>query len=251
MIVPTLEKQTLGRPYSYLTNFLADTLSHIRVLVVIGTSLRDEHVVGAVGYRLHQMSVLVVSPDADSVSKLLQSEAARIVHSLQATAGDFLTVSVGALGELIQEVVAIDDPGERDAVVAGFVSRERTRIADWKGLTDEQRGMVRDLGSGDVEAQLAALNGLRGVPHREVVEATLSLLGATTPAVRSSAAGSLGLCDWDGAVPQLESLAVGDSDGGVRLEAALALKRIGTISARAALTRFKQARGEEAASLVE
>ncbi len=246
MIVPTLEKQALGPPYNYLLNFLTDTLSRTRLLILIGTSLRDEHIVGSFAYHSSRLSVLIVGPHAEGLVARLRGI---MVDALSVSAEEFLTVSGDSLRGLVEEAVGVEDPATRAEMIHAFAETERHRIAEWRGLTDTQRRLVKDLERKDLNRQLAALESLRGVAHSEVMEATLPLLGAESVELRSSAAGSLGLAREDGAVQMLERLAIEDPDRVVRLEAALALQRIATPSANEALDRLKAARPEEAATV--
>jgi hypothetical protein len=246
MIVPTLEKQALGPPYNHLLNFLTDTLSRTKVLVVMGTSLRDEHIVGAIRYHANDLCVLLIGSRAEELISRLPGMA---VEALSVTTEEVLTVSAEALGDLVGEAVKLDQLEKRSELLHGFVERERQRIAEWRGLTDDQRNAVRELESGDMVRQLAALEVLRGLAHPQVMRATLPMLGADGPELRSSAAGSLGLARDESAIEQLEHLAIQDPDRLVRLEAALALKRIASARANQALNLLKEARPDEAEAI--
>ena len=50
MVLPTLEKETLDDPYGQLNHRFAEMMSGSRVVVAMGTSLRDNDLVSAINY---------------------------------------------------------------------------------------------------------------------------------------------------------------------------------------------------------
>ena len=48
MVLPTLEKEALGDPYGHLNHLFVDTMARAKVVVAVGTSLRDKHLVSAI-----------------------------------------------------------------------------------------------------------------------------------------------------------------------------------------------------------
>ena len=63
MVLPTLEKDTLGEPYSHLNHLFTEILSQTVLVVAVGTSLRDNHIVGAINFNADNVVVLLVDVD--------------------------------------------------------------------------------------------------------------------------------------------------------------------------------------------
>ena len=61
--VPTLEKDALGEPYSHLNHVFTDTMARTELVVVVGNSLRDNHIVSAISYNAENVVVLLVDVD--------------------------------------------------------------------------------------------------------------------------------------------------------------------------------------------
>lgn len=232
MIVPTLEKDALRRPYSHLLLRFNDALARTRVLVVLGSSLRDEHLVSTITYRAEDLVVLVIGRGASEAARRLG--ATRVVV-LSASTEPFLRVGAGPLVELLDGLEETAEASDVQGAIEALARDLETRIGEWLALTDEQRVLVSRLDEDDWVVQLASLRGLRGVAHPEVVQKVRGMLGSQNRDVRVAAAGALGIARANDGVDRLLDLAVTDDDPGVRLEAALALSEIGTAAARAAL----------------
>ena len=72
MVLPTLEKDALDDPYSYLMHTFTATLSRGGLVVTMGTSLRDKHLVSAMNFSSMKIVVLVI----DTRSRVGYSKAA-------------------------------------------------------------------------------------------------------------------------------------------------------------------------------
>lgn len=100
MIVPTLEKQVLKDPYAYLSNLFTDRLASTSLLVVMGSSLRDEHLASAIRFRADELVVLVVGKGAaDAAARLTPNRTV----SLEASSEDFLPDSTQDLLRLVEQ----------------------------------------------------------------------------------------------------------------------------------------------------
>ena len=75
MIVTTLEKETLTEPYTHLSHQFADVLRDSDVLLTLGLSLRDRHILSTLAYRHATLSVVVVAPDSAAIIERLRTSA--------------------------------------------------------------------------------------------------------------------------------------------------------------------------------
>ena len=69
MVLPTLEKDTLGEPYSYLNHLFTETMSRTLFVIAVGTSLRDNHIVSAINYNSNNVILLLVDADPTMVER--------------------------------------------------------------------------------------------------------------------------------------------------------------------------------------
>ena len=234
MVLPTLEKDALGDPYGYLNHLFAETLSLTRLLVVVGSSLRDNHLVSAINYSADSIVVLVIDSEPGKV-------AARIpdVRCIQLR-GDALAV-LGRGGERLMELLeGLDSEvsvGDLMLRVEDFASRERAILSEQTSLSEEVETAVRTLKMPtDVSDALDAIGKLRGIGHEEVVNAVGGKSSEENAReVRKAAASCLGLSGSGFAVEVLGNIARGDPCADVRLESYLALEAIGGEEGREAL----------------
>jgi len=240
MIIPTLEKQTLGAPYNQLQNLFADSLSRARLLVVIGSSLRDDHLVGAIEFRRESLAVLIVGRKSRESAQRLQGV---VVAPLEADSDSFLRFGLEEFRTLRQAVATVEDKNDVDEAVKDFASREEKRIEEAAGLPADVQTALADL-QGDIPTkQLKALEAVRGSGHPGVTSAVARVLSTSLDVdVRVAAAGCLGVGPVTDAVPALRAAALSDPAASVRLEAALALNGIRTPEALAALEERRSAR---------
>lgn len=244
MIIPTLEKQTLGPPYNQLQNFFADSLSKAKLLVVIGSSLRDDHLVGAVEFRRESLTVLLVGRQSRDTARRLQNV---VAVPLEADSEAFLRFGLDPFSTLRQSVAELQEKDAVDIAVREFAAREEARIEEAVGLPPDVQKALADLRENKPAEALEALEVIRGSNHPTVTAALTALLSSSLSAdVRLAAAGCLGVARSSEAVPQLRTAAISDSAAAVRLEAALALAAIGTAEALAALEERKSARADDA-----
>ena len=90
MVLPTLEKEALGDPYGYLNHLFVDAMARAKVVVAVGTSLRDKHLVSAITYNSNSIVLLIV--DTEPSHAVARIPGVRCV-TLKADANDFLSVS--------------------------------------------------------------------------------------------------------------------------------------------------------------
>lgn len=242
MIVPTLEKQILEDPYMHLLGFLQDVLRRSRLLVVVGNSLRDEHLNGAIRYRGAELTVLIVG-------RTPQKAATRLGHTtvvtLQADVEPFLRVCTRDLISFLASVKNRESSEVLTAAVHEWAAAQEQAVAEWVGLTSEQHVALERLADREGSALFDAIRVLRGVRHPRVLGQLRRLLNDPNGDVRSAAAGALGLARAAEAVTDLSERSRLDALPVVRLEASLALQMIGTPDAARELERREREHPED------
>ena len=226
MVLPTLEKETLDDPYGQLNHRFAEMMSGSRIVVAIGTSLRDNDLVSAINYNAKKSVILLVDSDPECSS---QSYLGVSCVTLKADAQDFLKVSAGRLVQLLDNC---SDEGDKDAVskrVERFAREEVRKIAQWAAMSEEQRVALKVV-QGDFKdtGKMKALQILRGIADADVVEAVAKMCGKDNSSlIRKAAAGCLGLSGSERAVEALREYSINDDFSDVRLEGYLALGKLG------------------------
>ena len=242
MIIPTLEKEVLKNPYSHLSHLFSARLSNTALLVVMGSSLRDDHLVAAIRFHAPDLVVLVVGKGADEAANRLGGNQ---TVALEASAEDFLNNCTPQLLSLVGSADGNVSPEELERLSEEFAGEQR-RILSEVGALDEEDGRdLADLRSEQPTAVLPALSRLRGKANPTLIDATTALLDSPDADVRCAAAGNLGIVASTGAIEPLKRLAINDSVELVRIESGLALNEVGTSEARTALAEYQERRPED------
>lgn len=227
MVLPTLEKETLGDPYGQLNHRFTETMSRAKIVVAIGTSLRDNYLVSAINYNSDRVVVLLIDTDPGSAK-------ARIPHvqcvTLRANAADFFAVSTDRLIKLFEKCVGDVEILAVRKIVEDFAKDETIKIAQRISLTEKQRDALTVISADSNETNvLRALQSLHGITDSGVIEAVAFRCKAeNSDMVRKAAAGCLGLSESDAAVSALNKISTEDLSADVRLEGYLALAGLGT-----------------------
>ncbi len=242
MIVPTLEKQVLKDPYAYLSNLFSDRLVNTSLLVVMGSSLRDEHLASAIRFRADKLVVIVIGKGAaDAAARLAPNRTV----DLEASSEDFLLNCTQDLLRLVEHANVGHPVDELEEAVEQFAGEQRRLLAEIGDLDEAERRDLSDMRSGDPLAVLRALSNLRGKANETIIDATLGLLDSSEADTRCAAAGNLGEVASKKAVEPLALTALNDSSELVRIESALALNQIGTPEANAAFAEYRSQRQED------
>lgn len=243
MIIPTLEKQVLTDPYSHLSHLFSDTLaSRTSLLVVMGSSLRDEHLLSAIRYQRSNLVVLVVGiAAADAASRL----SSNLTVSLETSTDAFLVNCTPQLLELCDIAADERPPSELQEIVEDFAGEQRRLLSEIGDLDEEERRDLGDLRHREPLVALNALSRLSGKSSQPIIEATMELLCSPDVDLRCTAASNLGVVASTEAIERLRQLAINDLAEQVRIESALALNQIGTTEARQALADYLNKRPED------
>ncbi len=242
MIIPTLEKEVLREPYSHLAHLFSARLSHTSLLVVMGSSLRDEHLVSAIKYHATGLVVLVIGKGANVAANRLEGN--RTV-TLEASAQTFLNTCTRQLLQLVEMANQERSFEELSTLVEEFAGEQRRILSEIGDLDEAERRYLADLRSEEPSAVLPALSALRGKANRVLIDTTITLLNSPEEDVRCTAAGNLGTVASIKALEDLRRLALDDPVPLVRIETGLALNEIGTPEAKAALAAYQERHPED------
>ena len=100
MVLPTLEKDALGDPYGHLNHVFTETMSQTVLVIAIGTSLRDNHLVSAINYNVNDVVVLIVDNEPAQIRKRIPNVSC---VQLKANTRAFFGNSIGRLTDLLEE----------------------------------------------------------------------------------------------------------------------------------------------------
>ena len=234
MVLPTLEKEAMDDPYGHLMHVFSETLSTGGLVVAMGTSLRDAHLVSAMNFSKDKIVVLVI--DNEPGLAISQMPNAKTV-SLKADMSECLKYLSEPLIALAERCAAITDNGELFDAVGKFAREQSDLLLVSQKMSDEQRQQIDNLKRSDSEAiKLDAIRRLQGARQPDIVNAVAACLKQEqSPAVRKAVAGCLGLSKNAESVEVLADLASRDSAPDVRLESYLALQEVGGEKAMEAL----------------
>lgn len=245
MIIPTLEKEALGKPYVQLAMKFTDVLEETQILVVAGSSLRDRHLRSYIEGRLDGLYVVLVSPSADDQQNIFDRSDRTFALSMGFS--EFLTVGGEALTRLVAELGGDGtDDGEVRATIEEFVRAAATEGREDAEIAADNPDLAKalqDTREGSVAQRARAATALAQHVHPAVRRRLTAVLQSDPDApARVAAVSSLLRVAGSEAIPVLAQALERDPSQDVQMEAALALARFDgeeTIGAalRAALER--------------
>ena len=228
MIIPTLEKEALGEPYVGLADRFVDVLAQSRVLIIVGSSLRDPHIRAHIKHRLDNLRVLLVNPHAVQSRDILKRPDR--THALNAGFSELLTLGSDALARLPEMIAAATDDVQVAAAVEKLIADVSADIEDDAAISanPELAGMWKDLQTDRVSVQVAAIKAIGDHPHPAITRRLTSILtDDQSPPVRVAAVESLVRLVGREATEHLGTAVMRDPSPEVQLEAALALIHLG------------------------
>ena len=225
MIIPTLEKEATKHPYTRLATHFGDVLRDVRVLLIIGSSLRDDHIRGVIETRMSGLNVLLVNPDAGNLVPLLGDS--QRVHGVSAGTSEFLHHGLDKLLEWARDA---GEDGLSDEEVASQLrgvakAIERTIAEEEVWNQSPELARVRgELADDHVTTRRTAIDRLSNHRHPAVMRRVQEILANDShPEVRVGAVSVLMEGLGTLAIPALKKAAHGDDSVMVRREAVLAV----------------------------
>ena len=245
MVLPTLEKDAVDDPYGHLMHTFSEKLSKGGLVVAIGTSLRDSHLVSALNFSSAKIVILVIDTDPESAIQRMPNVTS---VALKADTSECLLALTESIFGLTERCASFSCTSELASEVRRFASEQDKVLRTWRTITEEQREQIAILqGTGNKMEKVDAIRRLHGLSDSGVIDAVSSLLRPIQPIeIRKAAAGCLGLSGSSDAIEVLAEVATQDDAPDVRLESYLALREIGGIEAKNALEKARNAWPEDA-----
>ena len=153
MVLPTREKDALGDPYGHLTQIFASSLAECRLVIAVGTSLRDDHLVSALNYNRSRIVVLVVDSDPAATRARIANVAA---VQLKADTRVFLEGSIGRLIDVTRGLEEEMCREEIHGIMEEFAAGEVEGLARLGSLTSSQRAAVMSVEASECEGEVLA-----------------------------------------------------------------------------------------------
>ena len=184
MVLPTLEKEAMDDPYGHLMHVFSETLSKGGLVVAMGTSLRDAHLVSAMNFSRKKIITLIIDSAPELAVSQIQN--ARTV-SLKTDMSHCLKYLSAPLLKLAEDCCAICDDGELFSVVSDFAVEQSESLRAASRISTELRKQIDLLTQTDREAsKLEVIRDLQGVKHPEVLKAVAACLEREQPELLSN-----------------------------------------------------------------
>ncbi len=167
MIIPTLEKTVLQIPYATLLTTFSDALLSMDLLIVIGNSMRDEHIRNTIAARLRGLYVVLVNPQADGQVSLFGD--GEKVQAMPIGMEDFIRIGIPKLRQMSSEGLRSSVWGNSGDDVRAFVQEVLSGVDSVDGMSIEDRQVLERLRSGSSSERIEVMNGIGGEAHKEVI----------------------------------------------------------------------------------
>ena len=168
MIIPTLEKAVMKQPYAGLMTQFSDALKEISVFIVVGNSLRDEHLRNTVVQRSDKLEIILVNPAAGDQLDI----AGRVgsTHAVPLGVEEFLEYGLGPLGVLLEELAVLCDSDARRKRASSYGTEMAKIATDRQGMTDAEHRMLEKLSASADEDRINTLNALTSSVHSTLLD---------------------------------------------------------------------------------
>lgn len=235
MIIPTLEKAVVKPPYVGLLTQFSDALKEVDFFVVIGNSLRDDHLRNTVMSRMDRLNILMINPSArDQVDIVNRAES---THPLPMGIEQFIDIGLQRFDGLLSELAVLPAADHRFRI-ASFASDLAALADQSQSMNEAEQAQLAALKAGSVDARLKVLFDINQSSHLTIVsEVRLLALTATDDTTRIAAIDALVDARSVDAAEVLAEIVTAPGSLPVRAEAALALKSLHGGAAQDAIRR--------------
>lgn len=224
MIIPTLEKAVLKQPYAGLLIQFSDALKEVDVLVVIGNSLRDDHLRNTVAERARGLNIVLVNPAARDQTGIVGHP--EMTHAVPLGFEPFIDVGLEPFARLLDELGQMATDGYH-LRIASFAAELAALADDTRSMSEGERTQLEMLKTGSIEAKIEVLRSSGQPTHPAIVSEVRALaLGAGDDTVRVAAIGALVDARGTDAAEVLGEIVRAQASLPVRAEAALALQSL-------------------------
>jgi hypothetical protein len=224
MIIPTLEKAVLKQPYARLLMQFGDALRDLELFVVIGNSLRDDHLRNTVMERAQGLEIVLINPAARDQKELIGRPEA--THVVPLGMEQFIENGLTPFSELLG-AIAQTSPDVRRASVASFASKLTALADDAASMSEAEGRHLLELKHGSVDSKLEVLRLVRPLMHSVLLSEVRSLaLGEGDETVRIAAIDAFVAARGADSCEVLAEIVKASGQLSVRAEAALALQSV-------------------------
>ena len=166
MIIPTLEKVVLQNPYATLLTEFSDALRETQVLIVIGNSMRDEHIRNTIGTRSDGLEIILVNPQPDGYSSVFGDGAH--VHLLPIGMEEFIDVGIPMLIDALGRH-SLEEEGEVGQMAKSYVVQVARAVKETSEMSEEDRRLVERLKTSSQDEKIHMIRHIGDTAHKEVV----------------------------------------------------------------------------------
>ena len=166
MIIPTLEKVVLQNPYATLLTEFSDALRETQVLIVIGNSMRDEHIRNTIGTRSDGLEIILVNPQPDGYSSVFGDGAH--VHLLPIGMEEFIDVGIPMLIDALGRH-SLEEEGEFGQMAKSYVVQVARAVKETSEMSEEDRRLVERLKTSSQDEKIHMMRQIGDTAHKEVV----------------------------------------------------------------------------------
>lgn len=166
MIIPTLEKVVLQNPYATLLTEFSDALRETEILIVIGSSMRDEHIRNTIGTRSDGLEIILVNPRPENHSSMFGDGTS--VHLLPTGMEEFIDVGlpllVDALGQHSSE-----GKGELGQTLKEYAIEVSRAVSEISEMSEDDRRLLERLRVSSPDERIEIMRNIEKPVHKEVV----------------------------------------------------------------------------------
>ena len=225
MIIPTLEKSVLQTPYSELLTTFSDALQEIEILLIIGNSLRDEHLKNTIAGRACGLEIVLINPDAEMQKSLFPPETK--AYAIPIGMDEFIELGIPVLQKVMDNLA--DDSGSHHlpSLIGSFVTELTKTAGQLDGMSEESRDLLTSLGTRSDDDRLGLIQSVDESAHPQIVAKVREIAQkSSSESEQVAAIDVLANIQDTGAIEILCEISQGASRLPVRAEAALALQYI-------------------------
>lgn len=229
MIIPTLEKEVFGDPYSKLSSLFSDVLRETKVLVIAGNSLRDLHIKSQIVNRMQCMRVIIVSPNASKNINIL--EAPERTYPLDIGFSELLTLGGNSLKELMEEVNVADEGN--DTAINEAIEKFTRKVTDKFDKESviksdpELAKLYQNIKSEKVSIRISAVNALATHSHPAITALLIDTMKTDESThVRAAAVASIFNMSNAEAIDAIRTALLEEKFADVQVEAILAISQL-------------------------
>ena len=225
MIIPTLEKAVLHKPYASLLTIFSDALVEMKVLFVIGNSMRDEHIKNTIETRANGLEIVFVNPGASHLQTLFDPNVS--IHPISIGMEEFIEYGMSDLDSAYIQMKNCKTTDNLRVVVDDYSGSVASVVDDLSRMNeDEIRLSHRIRKSSEIE-KIEIIRNIKGPVHPKIIEQLRDIaINGNSDAEQIVAIDALAKITDKDALDVLYLISQGTFSLSVRAEAALALKFI-------------------------